>query len=83
VLVPASSRGHDRCCRVANQYLGVLVAVSFAVAVVTSGHRVLFVIAITAVLPSIFLCWWRRLIQSKGARTAAASTPVMPRARLE
>jgi hypothetical protein len=28
------------------------------------------------------LFWWRRLIHSKGARTAAASTPIGPRARL-
>jgi hypothetical protein len=32
--------------------------------------------------PSDFFFGWRRLIHSKGARTAAASTPIGPRARL-
>jgi hypothetical protein len=32
-------------------------------------------------LPRFFF-WWRRLIHSKGARTAAASTPIGPRVRL-
>jgi hypothetical protein len=34
------------------------------------------------VAPDFFFKWWRGLIHSKGARTAAASTPVGPRARL-
>jgi hypothetical protein len=29
-----------------------------------------------------FFLWWRKLIHSKGARTAATSTPIGPRARL-
>jgi hypothetical protein len=30
----------------------------------------------------VWFFWWRGLIHSKGARTAAASTPIGPRARL-